>query len=89
MEAIMKLSIPLALACVVLTTPAVAAGSHCHDDIKAVDAAVASAKVADVDKEKAKAALSKADELHKANKEEDCEKTVAEARKLLGMKSSH
>ena len=43
----------------------------------------------DPDMAKVKAARGKADGLHKANKEEECEKSLAEAQKLLGIKEPH
>jgi hypothetical protein len=85
----MKRTVLAALAAMVLATPALAAGGHCDADIKAVDAAMSKAKLSDPDMAKVKAARAKADGLHKANKEEECEKSLAEAQKLLGIKDPH
>ena len=82
----MKLTV---LAAMVLATPALAAGGHCDADLKAVDAAMSKAKLSDADMAKVEAARAKADGLHKANKEEECEKSLAEAQKLLGIKDPH
>ena len=85
----MKLTALAALAAMVLATPALAAGGHCDADLKAVDAAMSKAKLSDADMAKVKAARAKAGDLHKANKEEECEKSLAEAQKLLGIKEPH
>ena len=69
--------------------PATAADDHCAADIKAVDAALAKAKLSDPDAAKVKAARAKADELLKAKKDEECEKSLAEAQKILGIKDPH
>lgn len=85
----MKLTALAAIAAMTLATPVLASGGHCDADMKAVDAALAKAKLSDADMAKVKAARAKADALHKANKEEDCEKSLADAQKLLGVKDTH
>ena len=85
----MKLTVLFAAAATALAVPALAAGGHCDDDIKAVDAAMSKGKLSDADMAKVKAARTKADQLHKAGKEEDCEKSLADAQKLLGIKDTH
>ncbi|MBX9588224.1 MAG: hypothetical protein K2X43_02895 [Hyphomonadaceae bacterium] len=85
----MKMTVLLAVAATALAMPALAAGGHCDADLKAVDAAISKAKLSDADMTKVKAARTKADQLHKAGKEEDCEKSLAEAQKLLGIKDAH
>ena len=72
-----------------LSTSPRAAGGHCDADLKAVDAAISKAKLSDADMTKVKAARTKADQQHKAGKEEDCEESLAEAQKLLGIKDTH
>ena len=86
---VMKLTVLAAVAAMILGTAALAAGGHCDEDLKAVDAAMSKAKLSDADMAKVKAARAKAGDLHKANKEEECEKSLAEAQKLLGIKDSH
>ncbi len=78
-----------ATAVIALATPAFAGSGHCDADLKAVDAAMATAKLGDADMATVKAALAKGEELHKAGKEEDCEKSLAGAQKLLGIKEQH
>jgi hypothetical protein len=85
----MKSTVFAAIAAMMLAGPALAAGGHCDADIKAVDAALAKAKLSEADVAKVKAARTKAEQLHKANKEEECEKSLADAQKLLGIKDSH
>ena len=85
----MKLTVMTALAVTALATPAFAGSGHCDADLKAVDAAMATAKLSDADMATVKAARAKGEELHKAGKEEDCEKSLADAQKLLGIKEQH
>ena len=84
----MKLTILLAAATMALAAPALAAG-HCDADLKAVDAAMSKAKLSDGDMAKVKAARTKADGLLKAGKDEECEKSLGDAQKLLGITDSH
>ena len=72
-----------------LTGVALAAGDHCDADMAAVDQAMATAKLSDADMAKAKAARVKAEELHNAKKNEECEGALKEAQTLLGIKESH
>ena len=78
----------LALAAIVgLAGPAAAAGAgHCHDDMTAVKAAMEKAKLNPADAATVTKALADADALHKAGKEADCEKTLAPALKIVGVK---
>ncbi len=85
----MKLTVLVAATVTIFAMPAHAAGGHCDADIKAVDAAVSKAKLSNVDIARVKAARAKADGLHKANKEEECERVLAQAQKLLGIKDTH
>lgn len=70
-------------------TPALAAAGHCEDDIKAVDVAIPKSKLSAADLTKVKEARAKADALHKAGKEEDCEESLAQAQQMLGIKEQH
>lgn len=85
----MKLTILLAAATMAFAAPALAAAGHCDADLKAVDAAMSKAKLSDADMAKVKAARTKADGLLKAGKDEECEKSLGDAQKLLGIKDSH
>ena len=85
----MKLTLAAAVAAIVLATPALAAGGHCDEDLKAIDAAMATAKLSDADMAKVNTARAKAEELHEAGKEEDCEKSLAGVQKLLGIEDQH
>ena len=85
----MKVIIPAVAAMIFAVSPAFASEGHCDADIKAVDAALSKAKIADADRQTVKAARAKAEELHKAGKEEECEKSLVGAQKLLGIKDEH
>ena len=74
---------------VLISAPAFAGEGHCDADLKAVDAAIAKAKLSETDTATVKAARAKAETLHKAGKEEECEKALAGAQKLLGIKEEH
>lgn len=78
-----------AIATTVLAVAAFAESGHCDADLKAIDAAMSTAKLSDADMATVKAARSKGEELHKAGKEEECEKSLADAQKLLGIKEQH
>lgn len=83
----MKQRIVPAIAMMILAlAPAFADEGHCSADLKAIDAALLKAKLSDSDTATVKAARAKAEELLKAGKEEECEKTVTSAQKLLGIK---
>ena len=82
----MKPSILSVAAMIFAVSPAAfASEGHCAADIKAVDAALSKAKLSDADRATVKAARAKAEELNKAGKEEECEKSLAGAQKLLGI----
>lgn len=85
----MKLTVLAAVGLLGISAPAIAASGHCHDDMKAVEAALPGAKLSDAYQAKVKAALVKAGELHKANKDEDCEKSLVDTQKLLNLKEGH
>lgn len=85
----MKLFLSTVALAMALSTSAFAAAGHCDDDMKAVDTAITKAKLSDADMATVKAARAKAEELDKAGKEEDCEKALAPAQKLLGITDTH
>ncbi|MBL8269764.1 hypothetical protein [Steroidobacter sp.] len=85
----MKAIIPAVAAMIFAVSPAFASEGHCDADIKAVDAALSKAKLSDADAATVKAARAKAEGLHKAGKEEECEKSLMGAHKLLGIKEEH
>lgn len=85
----MRPTVLAAIAVTALATPAFAGAGHCDADLKAVDAAMAAAKLSDADMATVKAARAKGEEMHKAGKEEECEKSLAGAQKLLGIKEQH
>lgn len=86
----MKSLILASIAAFVFAAPAMAAeGGHCDADITAVKAAAAKAKLSDADAKTVNDALTAAETLHKAGKEEDCEKSLAGAMKLVGVKEQH
>ncbi len=85
----MKLTALAILAATALATPALAESGHCDADLKAIDAAMSTAKLSEADMATVKAARAKAEELHKAGKEEECEKALADAEGVLGIKDAH
>ena len=72
-----------------IAAPALAGGGHCDEDMAAVDKAMTNAKLSDADTAKIEAARAKAEEMHTAKKSEECEKALAEALVLLGIKDKH
>jgi hypothetical protein len=85
----MKFRILAAVVAMGLTAPALAGGTHCDEDIAAVDQAMATAKLGDADMAKVKAARASAEELRTAKKDEECEKALGQAQALLGIKDKH
>lgn len=86
----MKLTFLAAIAALALATPALAkSGRHCDVDLKAIDAAMSTAKLSDADMTAVKEARANAEALHNAGKKEECEKSLANAQKLLGIKEQH
>lgn len=85
----MKATLLVALAAFAVAAPAYAAGGHCDADMDAVKAAMTKAKLSDADMKTVHDALAKAAEMDKAGKEEDCEKSLAAAQKLVGVKEQH
>ena len=85
----MKLTFVAAVAAIAFTSPALAVGGHCDVDMDAIKAAMTKAKLSDADMKTVNDALAKAAELDKAGKEEDCEKSLAPAMKLVGVQEQH
>lgn len=69
--------------------PAFAAGNHCDEDLKQLDAAMVGAKLNEADLAKVKASRATAGNLHKAKDNEGCEAALADAKKLLGISETH
>ena len=85
----MKITAIAVLASIAFATPVLAAGGHCDADMDAVKAAMGKAQLSDPDMKTVKDALANAEALDKAGKEEDCEKSLAGAMKLVGVKEQH
>lgn len=85
----MKLTAIAALTAIAFATPAFAAGGHCDADMDAVKAAMTKTKLGEADMKTVNDALASAETLHKAGKEEDCEKSLAGAMKLVGVQEQH
>lgn len=85
----MKAALLVALAAFAVAAPAYAAGGHCDADMDAIKAGMAKAKLSAADMKTVDDALAKAMELDKAGKEEDCEKSLTAAQKLVGVKEQH
>lgn len=85
----MKAIVSAVATMIIAVSPAFASEGHCDADIKAVDAALSKARLSDADAATVKAARAKAEGLHKAGKEEECEKSLIGAQKLLGIKEEH
>lgn len=66
------------------STPALA--FHCPQDMAAIDAAMPSAQLSDVDREKVVALRKEGEQLHDAGKHADSIKVLGQAKKILGIK---
>lgn len=64
---------------------AAAFAHNCPNEMKAIDAKLSSAKLADADLAKVKALRADGEALHKAGKHDDSMKALGEAKKILGM----
>lgn len=85
----MKVTVIAALGAIAFATPALAAGGHCDADMDALKVAMGKAKLSEADMKTVNDALTSAAALDKAGKEEDCEKSLAGAMKLVGVKEQH
>ena len=81
----MKTVFYAAAAFAILVSPALAAGL-CDADLKAVDAALISAKLDPANMKKVQDLRAQSGKAATDNKPGDCLKTIAEAKKLLGVK---
>ena len=81
----MKTMLTVAAALTLMAAPAFAA-SPCDADLKAVDAALISAKLDPVSLKKVQDLRAQGGKAATDNKPSDCLKTMAEAKKLLGVK---
>ena len=73
------------LALTLLCVAASASAHNCPNEMKAIDAAMASAKLSGAELEKVKALRADGEKFHKAGKHDDSMKALGEARKLLGI----
>ena len=73
------------LALTLLCVAASASAHNCPNEMKAIDAAMASAKLSGAELEKVKALRADVEKFHKAGKHDDSMKALGEARKLLGI----
>ena len=64
---------------------AAAFAHNCPNDMKAIDAKLTSAKLADADLAKVKALRADGEAMHKAGKHDDSMKALGEAKKMLGI----
>jgi hypothetical protein len=64
---------------------AAAFAHNCPNEMKAIDAKLTSAKLADADLAKVKALRADGEAMHKAGKHDDSMKALGEAKKMLGM----
>jgi hypothetical protein len=58
---------------------------NCPNEMKAIDAKMSSAKLSSTDMTKVKALREDGEKLHKAGKHDESMKTLAEAKKMLGI----
>jgi hypothetical protein len=67
------------------TTCSLAFAHNCPNEMKAIDAKLASAKLADADMAKVKKLRADGEAAHKAGKHDDSMKALGEAKKMLGI----
>lgn len=75
----------LLLTAVLATASGLALANSCPADMKAIDAKMGAAKLSDADMAKVKKLRADGEASHKAGKHDESMKTLAEAKKLLGM----
>lgn len=85
----MKVVMIAAFAAMLGATPAMATGGHCDADMDAIKAAMGKTKLSEADAKIVSDVLAKAMDLDKAGKEEECEKSLHAAMKLVGVKEQH
>ena len=74
----------LIIAAVALASAA-AFAHNCPNEMKAIDAKMSTAKLADADMAKVKALRADGETMHKAGKHDDSMKALGEAKKMLGI----
>ncbi len=74
----------LLIATVALASAA-AFAHNCPNEMKAIDAKMSTAKLADADMAKVKALRADGETMHKAGKHDDSMKALGEAKKMLGI----
>ena len=74
----------LLIAAVALASAA-AFAHNCPNEMKAIDAKMSTAKLADADMAKIKALRADGETMHKAGKHDDSMKALGEAKKMLGI----
>jgi hypothetical protein len=74
----------LLIAAVALASAA-AFAHNCPNEMKAIDAKMSTAKLADADMAKVKALRADGETMHKAGKHDDSMKALGEAKKMLGI----
>jgi hypothetical protein len=74
----------LLIAAVALASAA-AFAHNCPNEMKAIDAKMSTAKLADADMAKVKALRADGEAMHKAGKHDDSMKALGEAKKMLGI----
>jgi hypothetical protein len=71
--------------CVLLAVSPLALAHNCPNEMKAIDAALGSTKVAGADLDKVKALRAEGEKAHKDGKHSDSMKALGEAKKILGI----
>jgi hypothetical protein len=71
--------------CAVVAISPLALAHNCPNEMKAIDAALSSTKVAGADLDKVKALRAEGEKAHKEGKHSDSMKALGEAKKMLGI----
>ena len=81
----LELSMKKLLIAALALTSAAAFAHNCPNEMKAIDAKMSTAKLADADMAKVKALRADGETMHKAGKHDDSMKALGEAKKMLGI----
>jgi hypothetical protein len=81
----LELSMKKLLIAAVALASAAAFAHNCPNEMKAIDAKMSTAKLADADLAKVKALRADGEAMHKAGKHDDSMKALGEAKKMLGI----
>jgi hypothetical protein len=81
----LELSMKKLLIAAVALASAAAFAHNCPNEMKAIDAKMSTAKLADADMAKVKALRADGETMHKAGKHDDSMKALGEAKKMLGI----